>query len=1405
MSTDLQSRLARLSPEKRALLQRRLNERGADGVSDSIPQHLDQTSAPLSPAQQQMWLTIQVAGGEAAYHMMRALHLAGALDPNALTTAIHQVFQRHAIYRTVISERAGHLQQEVRREHPLLIEVASVGDDWQDHVKAFVLRPFVHGREPLLRITLLRRGDHDHLLVLVIHHLISDGWSMDLLLSEIASAYNLTVARPTSLFPTSAATKPTPKSTLSDRASAMPSFYDVARWLGERAGSDACAGDLAYWTTRLGGPLPVLSLPADHPRPRAASGRGFTLTSTLPAELVEEVASFARARGVTVFMVMLAAYQVLLHRLSGQTDLLVGTPVAGRQRLDLERIHGFLVNTVVVRGDLSGDPSFAAVLTQIKAASLEALQHQEAPFENVVTALKPERTAGVHPIFQTMFLMLNDESPPRFIGVETARTHIDPGTAMFDLSLEVIGEGRSQVCYWEATSDLFEPATIRAWMGHYQTLLHGAVTSPEAAISTLTLLSAQDRDHLLYEFNNTATTWSGLQPVHRLVEQQARRTPTAIAAMHAGKELDYRTLDRRANHLARILHLQGIAAGARVAICVDRSFELLVAVLGVLKAGCAYVPLDPSYPLARRMFMLTDARIAGLIAQRNLARDLAVMVPVINADGDDLRLEAAEPPMVADDPAASAYIIYTSGSTGQPKGIDMPHEPLANLIRWQLTTSRHGQGRTLQFSPIGFDVSFQEIFSTWAAGGTLVLINDDQRRDPDQLLRHLLEQRIARIFLPFVALQQLAEAAGRTRDTLAALREVVTAGEQLQITPALIEWFARMPGCTLHNHYGPSETHVVTCHDLTSDPRTWPTLPPIGSGIANARTYILGRDLQPVPVGVTGELFLGGPVLAKGYLGRDDLTAARFVADPFVAGGRMYRTGDLARWRADGVIEFLGRADDQVKIRGFRIELGEIENALGLHPAIQQQVVVAPGDGAQRRLVAYLVPKPGHLLDHVEIRSFLRLHVPDYMVPTRCIEVSSLPTTPSGKIDRKALPAVDDTNHVADTSRSPAPIPSISLHFLMIQVWEDVLGIHGVRLDDDFFAIGGNSLLAYRMMTALTQHVGRRLPMAALFNSPTILGLCDVILSDLTRLDRPVLQVQAGASGKNPLFFLHGDYLGGGYYCVNFARLLGAEVPFYAVVPKPIDLSQPIPTLETLAAHYVREIRAVSPIGPYRLGGFCIGGMIAFEMARQLREQGQEVALLTLVDSQTAFPIERFSRRLVRYAALVTRMDAGRQLALFTRLNQQFDRLSELSLSDLVKVALTKIGLCAPPAGGNSAKPSLVHPAMISAKAAYAQMTAYVWAAWAYRPKPIAMDVHLVVSDELAALCHDPTFGWAGGPSHVHLHRIPGGHLEAITRNLPRLAELLRPLICGTTRDEPERGETLSERAQKLVPQLPVR
>ncbi len=1367
MSEDIQSRLARLTPEKRALLQRRLSERGTGAASDSLIPHREGTVAPLSPAQQQVWVTIAMAGGETAYHMSRLLRMRGRLDHTALVAALNLVVERHAIYRTVISEQDGHAHQEIRPTVAMTVATAALEEAWHDQVRALILRPFMHGQEPLLRISVLSSPADEHLLVLVIHHLITDGMSVDLLLAELAAAYQQTLTLGVAAMGTVTPIAP---------VQALPTYADVSHWMREREQSGAFADDLAYWTKRLAGRLPVLALPGDHPRPPRSSGRGFFLTCVVPPDLVQAVATFAKARGATAFMVMLAVYQVLLHRLSGQSDLLVGTPVAGRQRIELEKVHGFLVSTVVIRAGLSDDPTFETVLTQAKAAAVEALQHQDAPFESVVTALKPERMMGVHPVFQTLFSVVNATDAPRWSGLQTTREQLDPGTAMFDLLLEIASEDGGQVCYWEANSDLFEPATVRAWMDHYVTLLRSALAAATIPISTLPLLARGERTRVLHDFNRTTMRWEGAQVVHRLVEEQAQRTPDAVAVLQSGRELTYRVLDQRANHLARVLHQRGVEPGGRVAICVDRSFEMLVAVLGVLKAGCAYVPLDPTYPLARRIFMLADAKVGALIAQRRLAADLGTTVLVINAEGEDLRLEATAAPALTDRPGQSAYIIYTSGSTGQPKGIDMPHEPLANLIHWQLATSRHGAGRTLQFSPLGFDVSFQEIFSTWAAGGTLVLIDDQVRRDPDQLLQHLQQQRIDRLFLPFVALQQLAEAADRHHGTIT-LREMITAGEQLQITPALVAWFTRMPLCTLHNHYGPSETHVVTCHDLSGDPRSWPALPPIGKPIANARCYILDRHQQPVPVGVTGELHLGGAVLAKGYFGRDELTSARFVSDPFFPQERMYRTGDLARWQADGVIEFLGRADDQVKIRGFRIELGEIENALGRHAAIHQQVVTAPGEGADRRLVAYLVAKPGQTLDHGEIRAFLRQQLPEYMVPAVYVDLTALPTTPSGKIDRQALPAASAAQPLEDARQVPPPVVSLSLHYQLIQLWEEVLNLRGVRLDDDFFAIGGNSLLAYRMITSLEQHIGRRLPMAALFNNPTILGLCEVILSDSSVLDRPVLKVQSGDASVRPLFFLHGDYLGGGYYCVSLARRLGPEVPFYALVPKRIDLTQPIPTIEELATFYVHEIRAIAPVGPYLLGGFCIGGMIAYEVARQLREQGEEIALLALVDSVSTYPPERLTRRLTQGAALMTRMSPDRQLALFTRLNQRMDRMRELSLLGLITVALTKVGLRKPAANDVRVPSTLTGSVVISTKAAQDQMTAYVWAASAYVPKPISSNAHLMVSDEFAATDPDHTFGWSTRTRDLQLYRMRGSHLESITVNLQALADLLRPLI----------------------------
>lgn len=731
-------------------------------------------------------------------------------------------------------------------------------------------------------------------------------------------------------------------------------------------------------------------------------------------------------------------------------------------------------------------------------------------------------------------------------------------------------------------------------------------------------LGPDERRRLIVEWNDTARELSSEANVARLFERQVDRTPDAVAVAFGGDRLTYAELDARSNRLARILRGLGVAPGVLVGISLERSLHGPVGILAILKAGGAYVALDPEYPRERVAFMLEDSDAPVVLTDTaNAGR-----IPVQSAKALPLDSREVLDSLMAQEPTRLeagaeredlAYVIYTSGSTGKPKGVSMPHRALLNLVEWQIRAAWNPAAKTLQFASLNFDVSFQEMFSTWCAGGILQLISEETRRDASAMWRLIESESVERLFVPFVALQHLAEAAEQEPGGAPALREVITAGEQLQITPQIARLFDRGERI-LHNHYGPSETHVVTAFTLAGSSAQWPTLPPIGRPIANTRVYLLDPDRQPVSVGASGEIYIGGESVAQGYWNRPELTAEKFVPDPFEPGSRarLYRTGDLARYRADGQIEFLGRLDDQVKIRGYRVEPGEVSAALGQHPGMAESVVVAREDGTGGKfLAAYVVARPGRALSSHELRSFLKGKVPDYMVPSAFVALESLPLTPSGKVDRRALP--DPGPRRPDLAKPFLP-PRDRWELELAKIWERVFRIERVGVGDDFFELGGHSLIAGRLFAEIRKSFGKDLPPTTLLRAPTIDQLAAFVRGEQGSLRWTSLVPIQPDGIHPPLFCMHAG-AGTILYYHDLARVLGPDQPIYGLQAQGLyGELPPHAEIDEMAAHYVSEIRTVQPEGPYFLAGFCFGGLLAFAVAERLSREGSEVALLASFD-----------------------------------------------------------------------------------------------------------------------------------------------------------------------------------------------
>ncbi len=846
---------------------------------------------------------------------------------------------------------------------------------------------------------------------------------------------------------------------------------------------------LAYWKARLEGVPTVLKLHTDKPRKATETFQGTSWSFLLPEPLMLALKSLCQRECSTPFMVLLAAFQVLLYRYTRQEDFLIGIALPKEVQGQEEPGILFSTNTMVLRATLSHTLTFRELLSLVREGVSEAYVHQKLSFDQLIDELQPKHSQDFPPLVQVLFLQQNVPSqtpgPPVLSLEEGSRSAIQ-----FDLAfelLETLQELRGRFTY---STVLFEAATIERMGGHLQCLLEGLVADPTQPICTLPLLTETERHQLLVAWNQTSTNYPREYCVHQLFEAQVACTPDAVALVYEEESLTYDELNRRANRVAHHLQKLGIGPEGLVGICMERSVEMLVGLLGILKAGGAYVPLDPAYPAERLAFMIEDARVLLLLTQKRLlarlpqhqARDVC-----LDTDWEYIDSERIDNPLCSVTGTNLAYVIYTSGSTGKPKGVAMCHHSLCNLIVWQLESTALFEGaRTLQFASLSFDVSFQEIFSTLCSGGTLVLLAEKLRRDMEQLLHLLNRESIARLFLPFVALQQLAEVADSHKLFPVHLCAVITAGEQLLITSSIRCLFDQLKGCMLHNHYGPSESHVATAFTLEGFPEQWSPLPPIGRPIANTQIYLLDEHQMPVPIGLPGELYIGGTGLARGYLNRPELTAERFITNPFCAepSARLYRTGDMARYRSDGTIEFLGRLDQQVKIRGFRIEIGEIEALLSEHPDVREVVVLVRELAlGEKRLVAYVVPHERCALSSSGFRGFLEERLPEHMVPSFFILLESLPLTASGKIDRRALSTMAWTASNAEETLVGA---RTQLEETLTEIWAAVLGLRQVGIHDNFFELGGDSLFATRITAQVYRILQVEVSVHTLFVSPTI-------------------------------------------------------------------------------------------------------------------------------------------------------------------------------------------------------------------------------------------------------------------------------------------------------------------------------
>ncbi|WP_272419266.1 amino acid adenylation domain-containing protein [Polyangium jinanense] len=1137
---------------------------------------------PLSFAQQRLWFLDQLAPGSTAYHMPFALRLSGELDVEALRKAFEALLHRHEALRTTLEAVEGRATQKIHapRAFELGLDDLSTAEDPESAAYRAgaeeVLRPFDLAAGPLIRVRLFRLRDRHHVLVMVMHHIVSDGWSMGVLMRELVAHYEAARA---------------------GRAAVLPElrvqYADYALWQRSWLSGDVLERQLGYWREQLAGVAP-LELPTDRPRPAVPSHRGASVKVSLGAELTEGLRALARRQGVTLFMVLLAGFQALLHRLSGQEDIAVGTPIAGRTQKELEGLIGFFVNTLVLRADMGKNPRFVDLLAEVKETTLDAYAHQDIPFEKLVEELAPARDLSRQPLFQVMFVLQNTPTSTLAAGdFEVAPVELEGAeAAQFDLTLNLTERGDTLEGALVYAKDLFDEDTIARMAERLQLLLQSAVRSPEARVADLPLVTESETRQFA-QWNDTGARYPDDACIHELFEAQVDRTPDVLALLFEGQHVTYAELDRRANRFAHVLRARGVGPEARVALCLPRSVDQIAALLGILKAGGAYVPLDPAYPRERLEYMLRDSGARLLIARgepgERLAAPGCALLDLSQLDAaSDARIQGGARP------DNLAYIIYTSGSTGKPKGVLLAHRGACNLAETQRRLFGLGEGaRVLQFSRTSFDASVFELLLALPVGGCLVLARAEALQPGGGLASLIEERAIDAALLPPSALAVMPEVA-------AARPRLLWVGGEACPPEVARRW---SQGRRLINAYGPTE--ITVCATMFAHEPSEGSLP-IGRPLPNMHVYVLDPSLRPAPLGVPGELYIGGVGLARGYEGRHGLTAERFLPDPFAPGlgARMYRTGDRARWLPGGDLEFLGRVDEQVKLRGFRIELGEIEAALAAHPGVRGAAVNLRGD----RLVGYVVADPERAPSPSELRDHLARLLPDYMIPAAFVTLDALPLSPSGKVDRRALP------EPAPALRAEAPRRSLDrLEFELAALWEELLGVRGVGPRDDFFALGGHSLLAARLVARVESQIGRKLPLARLLRGATIEEVAAVLREDGERPRSPLVTLQPRGE-RPPLYCVHA--IGGSALSyLDLARALGDEQPLHALHARGLDEGEPVDDVVTMAQHYVDALLETHPGGAIRLLGWSFGGLVAFEMARELSARGVPVEEVILVDT----------------------------------------------------------------------------------------------------------------------------------------------------------------------------------------------
>lgn len=1246
---------------------------------------------PCSLAQRRLWFLHQLDPSSPLYNIVAPILVTGDLDVRALQQSLNEVVQRHESLRTTFGAVQGEPMQIVARSQTLEIDMVDLSSfpaaERESEIQRLLQReaqqPFSLASGPLLRTTLVRRGQSDHVLLLVMDHIISDGWSLAVLMREISVLYDAFHKR-----------LPSP---LQD----LPIQYaDFSEWQRKWLTGEVLEKQLDYWKQQLEGLPPALELPTDWPRTMQPSSRGGEQSVRIEAHLTQALLRLGRQQGATLFMVLLAAYQALLSRYTAQEDISVGSPIAGRSRPQTEDIIGFFVNTLVLRTHFSGALSFTELLGRVKEVALGAYAHQDVPFEKLVEVLAPVRDIRRTPLFQAMFILQNTPPLQLRLGSASLRLLNIPSNAKFELTLSLEESGDGIQGHLGYRADLFEAETILRMVGHYLRLLSGAVENPELSVATLPLLTDAEKRQLLEDWNGEARTYPLEKCVHELFEEHAMRMPNAIAVTGEEGQLTYKELNAQANQLARHLQRLGVGPEISVGILLEPSLAMMVAVLGILKAGGSYVPIDPIFPKERIGYILEDSQVPVLLTRSTMKdrfADPGIHVLFLDAAEDLLRDYGQSNLPASATIGTRVYTIYTSGSTGRPKGVVVEQRQILNYLYGIL--QRFGLQPGMQYAmlqPLAVDSSNTVFFPSMCAGGTLHTMPRDRASDPYVVQDFFRNHPIDVLKIAPSHMAALLEACPSSDLLPAGVLALGGEGSHWHWMRDTVQRLAPATSKTFI-HYGPTETTVgMLTNPVRDDAVQHGPLVPLGRPLPNTRAFVLDAAMQVTPIGVPGEIYIGGDSVARGYLNRPDLTAERFVPDPFGhrPGARLYRTGDLGRWLPEGEVEFLGRTDHQVKIRGFRIELGEVESALRQHDEVERALAIARDDGATgKQLVAYVTVKRVDTANPNEnganaaesslparLRDFLKQQLPDYMVPTAISVLDAMPLGPQGKVDLRGLPSPS-----ADTMprAGVAVKPHTMLQAQLVEIWEKILNTSPVGVTDDFFQLGGHSLLAVRMIAMVRNHFKRTISLQSLFRNPTITHLEKLLAGEQDESSSPIL-VEIQPKGLGPPFFCVHP-VGGNVLCyAELASALGTERPFYGLQSSPAGNNRAV-TIEQMAAQYNEEIQRVQSNGPYLLGGWSMGGLVAFEMARQLRQQGKTVALVALFDTHLpAGNRQRIEGRddlpiLARFAA-----DMARLMNIdISNLRDQFLQLGEHEMRKMLLETLHREGVLAHDAGEN--------------------------------------------------------------------------------------------------------------------------